>query len=76
MLLRDSDEFHLREIRLEGCYYESDVVVERLDTRGRQPRKRNFRAPIWGLPNWSPQHSVYEPPERAGLDIAIPATGR
>jgi hypothetical protein len=65
----------LRDVRLEGSYPDTRVVVTLWDARGPRPYERTFSARIWAPPNWVPNHGIYEPPNRAGLDIAIRAMG-
>jgi hypothetical protein len=71
---REGSRERLRDVCLVGSYPDTWVIVTIWDARGPEPRERPFRTRIWG-PNHDPTHGVYEPPERAGQDIATRAMG-
>jgi hypothetical protein len=65
----------LREIRLDGRYPDTRVVVTYWD--GRNPahaREHTYSAPIWPPPNWVAKYGI-DPPKQTGLNIADQALG-
>jgi hypothetical protein len=79
VLRQDMDEERelrvLRDVRLEGSYPDTCVVVIYWDPRNpARARERIFRARIWAPASWVSRHGI-DPPEQTGLNIAIHALG-
>lgn len=60
----------LREVRLEGSYPNTEVVVTIWDTRvSDNPREVTYRKPVWAFPHYRPEKGVLEPPDHAAENV-------
>jgi hypothetical protein len=74
-LLQAAEREELREVRLEGSFPDTCVVVTIWDARSPRPHERTSRTRVWAPPNYVPKYGIYEPPDRAGQNIATRAMG-
>jgi hypothetical protein len=74
-MLTSETRRELREVRLEGSYPDTRMVVTYWD--GRNParaREHTYSTSIWPPPDWVAKHGI-DPPERRGGDLADHALG-
>jgi hypothetical protein len=65
----------LRDVRLEGSYPDTCVVVVYWDPRNpARARERTYKERIWASPSWVSRHGI-DPPEQTGQLIAMHALG-
>ena len=65
----------VRDVRLEGSYPDTQVVVTMWDARNRaRAREHIYTERIWRPPGWVAKHGI-DPPEQTGQLIAMHALG-
>jgi hypothetical protein len=60
----------LREVRLEGSYPTTEVLVTIWDTRlSNNPREVTYRKRVWAFPHYRPEKGILEPPDHAAENV-------